>query len=469
MTFAIVRRTLTLLACVAAAMPAQSPATRTEERAVLADLVNVNSSTGTVGVATIGKMIAAKLRAAGFTTADVRLLGPSPNLMAVTVRYRGTSTVRKPILLMAHMDVVPALASDWTRPPFTFGEKEGWYYGRGASDNKAGLAAIVATFIRWKRAGYMPERDIVAVLTADEETDGNSIRWLLKNQTGLFDVEFALNTDAGGVTMESGRAIGLSMQASEKVYADFTLEATNAGGHSSLPRADNAIYELAAGLSRLGAFQFPVRLNEVSTAFFREGAASQAPALATMMRAVAAGQADSTQVRTLAAANPYFNSVLRTTCVATRLAGGHADNALPQRATALVNCRMLPDDPTDSVMAALQRVVGPKVKVSRTREVVPSPPSPLRPDVVSAMTALSKAFFGGAPVVPEMSTGATDGLFTRNAGIPTYGVGSLAFEQSEPSREHGRDERIGVESFHRSVAFWEQLVKTLAGPSAPVP
>jgi acetylornithine deacetylase/succinyl-diaminopimelate desuccinylase-like protein len=389
--------------------------------------------------------------------------------MAVAVRYRGRSRAQKPILLMAHMDVVPALASDWSRPPFTFGEKDGWYYGRGASDNKAGLASIVATFIRWKRAGWVPERDLVAVLTADEETDGNSIRWLLRNHKALFDAEFALNTDAGGVTMQNGRAIGVSLQASEKVYADFTLEATNPGGHSSLPRADNAIYELAAGLSRLGAFHFPARLNEVSTAFFREGAASQTPELATLMRAVAAGHADSAQVSALSAASPYFNSVLRTTCVATRLAGGHADNALPQRATALVNCRMLPDDPVDSVMAVLQRVVGPTVKVTRTREVVPSPASPLRADVVGTMTALSKTFFGGAAVIPEMSTGATDGLFTRNAGIPTYGVGSLAFELAEPSREHGRDERIGVESFHTSVAFWEQLVKKLAGPVNVVP
>ena len=187
------------------------------------------------------------------------------------------------------------------------------------------------------------------------------------------------------------------------------------------------------------------------------------------MRAVSAGHADSASVAVLTAANPYFNSVLRTTCVATRLAGGHADNALPQRATALVNCRMLPDDPVDSVMAVLQRVVGPKVKVIRTREVVPSPASPLRADVVSAMTAMSKTFFGAAPVVPEMSTGATDGVFTRNAGIPTYGVGALSGERSEPSRAHGRDERIGVESFHTSVAFWEQLVKRLAGPVAVVP
>ena len=465
----IARRTLTLLACVGSTLAAQLPANRAEERAILAELVNINSSSGTIGVQRIGRVIAARLRAAGFAAADVQLLGPTPTLTALVIRYRGKPSGMKPLLLMAHMDVVTALASDWTRPPFTFGETDGWYYGRGVEDNKAGVAAIVSTFVRWKRARWVPERDLVAVLTADEETDGNSIRWLLKNHRELFNAEFALNTDAGGVVTEGGKALGVALQASEKVYADFTLESLNAGGHSSIPRADNAIYELAAGLSKLGAFQFPVRLNEVSTAFFRGAAVAQSGELAAVMRAVANGQTDSSNVAKLAAVNPYFSSVLRTTCVATRLAGGHADNALPQRATALVNCRMLPDDPVDSVMAVLQRVVGPKVKVIRTREVVPSPPSPLRADIVSTMTALSKTFFGAAAIVPEMSTGATDGLFTRNAGIPTYGVGGLAFEQTAPSRAHGRDERIGVESFHTSVAFWEQLVRRLAEPASMVP
>ncbi len=469
MTQQHVRRSLILLSCIGVTLSGQTPANRAEERVVLAELVNINSSTGTLGVQRIGRAIATRLRGAGFAAADVQLLGPSPTMTALVVRYRGKATGKKPLLLLAHMDVVPALASDWSRPPFTFGETEGWYYGRGVEDNKAGLAAIVATFVRWKRAHWVPERDLVAVLTADEETDGNSIRWLLKNHRDLFDAEYALNTDAGGVATENGKALGVSLQASEKVYADFTLESLNPGGHSSIPRADNAIYELSAGLSNLGVFQFPVRLNEISTAFFRESAASQVPELAAVMRAVANGQTDSTNVATLAAVNPYFNSVLRTTCVATRLAGGHADNALPQRATALVNCRMLPDDPVDSVMAVLQRVVGPKVKVIRTREVVPSPPSPLRPEIVSAMGAIAKSLFNAAPIVPEMSTGATDGLFTQNAGIPTYGVGALAFEQTAPSRAHGRDERIGVESFHTSVAAWEMLVQRLAGPVAVVP
>lgn len=473
MMLAPVRRTLLLLSSavtvVAAQGPAVTPAHRVEERAILSELVNINSSTGTAGVQRIGVAIVARLRAAGFRAADVQLLGPSPNMKALVVRYRGRSPAHKPMLLMAHMDVVPALTSDWSRAPFTFSETDGHYYGRGVEDNKAGLAAIVATFVRWKRSGYVPERDLVAVLTADEETDGNSVRWLLRNQPALFTAELALNTDAGGVSMDKGKALAFSMQASEKVYADFTLEVTNPGGHSSVPRRDNAIYELSSGLSKLGAYQFPVRLTEISTAYFRESAAQQEPTLAGLMRAVANGQTDSATVGALSAQNAYFNSVLRTTCVATRLAGGHADNALPQRATALVNCRMLPDDPVDSVMAVLQRVVGASVKVTRTREVVPSPPSPLKADVMAAMAANSRLFFGGAAVVPEMSTGATDGLFTRNAGVPTYGVFGLAAEQDEPSRAHGRDERIGVAAFHTAVASWGQLVQRLAGPVPAVP
>jgi acetylornithine deacetylase/succinyl-diaminopimelate desuccinylase-like protein len=464
-------RTSVLLLGIATLTHAQSLRTRerAEERAILSEIVSINSSSGTSGVPRLAAAIARRLRAAGFSAADVQLLGPTPMLTSLVVRLRGRDAGRKPILLMAHMDVVPALASDWSRPPFTFGESDGWYYGRGVDDNKAGVAAIVATFVRWKREGWAPDRDLVAVLTADEETDGRAIRWLLTHHRPLLNAEFALNTDAGGVTTVHGRAINISLQASEKVYADFNLETLNPGGHSSVPRADNAIYELAAGLSRLGAFEFPVRLNEVSTGFFRAAAASQTPDLAAVMRNVADGQLTPANVKTLSAVNPYFNSVLRTTCVATRLAGGHADNALPQRATALVNCRMLPDDHVDSVMAVLQRVVGPAVTVSRTREVVPSPPSPLRPDVMDAMQALSAKFFGGATIGPEMSTGATDGLFTRNAGIPTYGVSAMAAEQSAPSRAHGRDERVGVEAFHTSVEFWGALVQRLSGPVASVP
>lgn len=443
-----------------AAQPARD--TRAEERAILAETININSSSGTIGVQRLAQALARRLRTAGLPAADVQLLGPSPELTALVVRYRGRPTGLKPLLLMAHLDVVPALRLDWTSDPFTFVEKDGWYYGRGVEDNKAGVAAIIATFVRWRRAGYVPDRDLIAVLSADEETNGKSMQWLLAHHPPLREVEYALNTDAGGVSLDGSRAVSVGVQASEKVFANFRLEALNPGGHSSVPRTDNAIYSLAAALSRLGAYRFPARLNDVSRAFFRESAGTQDSTLAPFMRAAGAPGGNADALAELARRNDYFNSVMRTTCVATRLTGGHADNALPQRAQALVNCRMLPDDPPDSVQATLQRLAGDSVRVVRAWDIVASPVSPLRDDVMSAVAAVAQQHFPKAAIVPEMSTGATDGLYTRNAGIPTYGVAMLAFDQSTPSRAHGRDERIDADAFHVSVRAWEQLVQRLA-------
>jgi acetylornithine deacetylase/succinyl-diaminopimelate desuccinylase-like protein len=469
---ALVRPALifTLLAATASAQrPALASDTRAQERAILAELVSINSSSGTPGVTTIGRTIAARMRRAGFPAADVQLLGPTPVLTSLIVRYRGRASGRKPILVMAHMDVVPALDTDWSKPPFRFSEDSGSYYARGVEDNKAGLAAIVATFERWKRAGWVPDRDVIAVLTADEETDGAAMKWLLANHRALLDAEYALNSDAGGVTLVKGAPLSVTVQASEKVFVNFMLMARNPGGHSSVPRDDNAIYDLGAALVRLAQHAFPVRLNEVTRAFFREGAATQPTDVASLMRAVAGGSTDSATVRRLGAIDPYLNSVMRTTCAATRLFGGHADNALPQMARALVNCRMLPDDIPDSVLATLQRAVGDKVTVALARNYTLSPASPLRADVMGAVTELARARFPGAAVIPEMSTGATDGLFTRNAGIPTFGLFPLATEQGSPSRAHGRDERVNADAFHNAVAFWGALVQRLAGPTTVTP
>jgi acetylornithine deacetylase/succinyl-diaminopimelate desuccinylase-like protein len=452
-----------LLLLATAALSAQ-PAlnTRADERAILAEAININSSSGTLGVQRLAQTLARRVRAAGVPAADVQLLGPTAELTALVIRYRGRSMGLRPLLLMAHLDVVPALRLDWTSDPFVFVEKDGWYYGRGVEDNKAGVAAIIATIVRWKRAGYVPDRDLIAVLSADEETTGTSIQWLLAHHPPLRTAEYALNTDAGGVSLDGPRAVSTGVQASEKVFANFRLEAVNPGGHSSVPRTDNAIYSLAAALSRLAAYRFPARLNDVSRAFFRESAAMQDATLAPLMRSAAAAGDNSAALAELARRNDYFNSVMRTTCVATRLTGGHADNALPQRAQALVNCRMLPDDPPDSVQGTLQRLAGDSVRVIRAWDIVASPVSPLRDDVMAAVAAVSKEHFPSAVIVPEMSTGATDGLYTRNAGIPTYGVSMLAFDQATPSRAHGRDERINADAFHVAVRAWQQLVERLA-------
>lgn len=451
---------------IAAPLAAQAPldANQREARDILRQLVNINSTSGTLGVKRAADAMAQRFRLAGFPAADVQLLGPKPELTALVVRYRGRATGKKPILLLAHLDVVPAKRADWPFDPFVMQEKDGWYYGRGAEDDKAGVATIVATLLRYKREKYLPDRDLVAVFSADEETDGNSMQWLLKTHRTLLDGEYALNADAGGVNLEKGKALTHTLQASEKVYANFKVEATNPGGHSSVPRKDNAIYELSMALAKLAAFDFPVRLNEVSRAYFRQSAAAQPADVAALMTAVAADPSGAATPQ-LAARNPYWNSVMRTTCVATLLSGGHADNALPQRATANVNCRMLPDDPTDSVRTTLQRVMGTGVKVTLDWPVVGSPVSPLRSDLMAVVERLTREQFPGATVVPEMSTGATDGLFTRNAGIPTYGLAAIAFEQSEPSRAHGQEERVGVNAFHAAVRFWYEMVKSLTTPS----
>ncbi len=435
-----------------------------EARAILRELVNINSTTGTPGVRRAAQAMATRLLAAGYPSVDVQLLGPSPALTSLVARLHGRASGKKPILLMAHLDVVAAKRADWPTDPFTMVEKDGWYYGRGSEDNKAGVASLVANMVRWKREKFVPDRDIVVVLSADEETTGDSMVWLLKHHRAKLDAEFALNTDAGGGALDKGTPVSNSVQAAEKVFANFKVESTNPGGHSSVPRRDNAIYDLSAALVAFGKYEFPIRLTEVSRAYFQQSAATQTPDVAALMRAVVAQPMDAATARSLASTNPYWNSMLRTTCVATLLSGGHADNALPQRASANINCRMLPDEVPDSVRAAIQRAVGATAAVTADGPITPSPASPLRADVMGVVERLTKERFPGAVVVPEMSTGATDGVFTRNAGIPTYGVSAIFFEQLEPSRAHGQDERVGVKAFHDSVAFWYSMVKQLASP-----
>ncbi|MGE3617346.1 MAG: M20/M25/M40 family metallo-hydrolase, partial [Gemmatimonadales bacterium] len=381
---------------------------------------------------------------------------------SLIVRYRGRPGGARPIMLMAHMDVVDARREDWSFDPYQFREEAGYYYGRGTTDNKAGVATLVANFIRLRQEGFRPDRDLIMVLTADEETSGESIAWLMREHRDLIDAEYALNTDGGGGALVDGRATGFSVQTAEKIYLTFQFDVRNKGGHSSLPVPDNAIYRLAAGLGRLAAYQFPVRLNETTRAFFRRSALSETGQTAADMKAVAES-ADPAAAARLSAASPYFNSVMRTTCVATRLLGGHADNALPQLARATVNCRILPDDSQDAVQAALTRVVADsEVEITVAAPAKPSPPSPLRADVMEPIEAIVKDMWPTATVVPEMSTGATDGLFVRNGGIPVYGVGAI-FEDPNDIRAHGRDERILVDSFHQASLFWYRMLKALTG------
>ena len=439
---------------------AQSDPSRLREREIFRELIEVNSSDSAGNTGVLAAKMADRLKAAGFPASDITILGYDPKFQSLVARYRGRNTGKKPIMMMAHLDVVAARREDWSFDPFGFREIDGFYYGRGTTDNKAGAATLVANLIRLRQENFVPDRDLIMILTADEETTGQSITWLMKEHRALIDAEYALNTDGGGGSLKDGKPQAFTVQTAEKIFLNLQLDVRNKGGHSSLPVKDNAIYRLAAGLTRVGAYDFPVRLNETTKAFFDRAAAAETGQTAADMRALAATNDPAAAAR-LSATSPWFNSVMRTTCVATLLTGGHADNALPQLARANINCRILPDDNQESVKAALvQAIDDPGIEVTVKTPARPSPPSPLRADVVGPVERLVKEMWPTATVVPEMSTGATDGLDVRNGGIPVYGVGAL-FEDLNDSRAHGRDERVGVEASHKASAFWYRLIKAL--------
>ncbi len=433
---------------------------RALEREILKQLVEINTSDSARHTDVAAAAMARRLVQAGFPEADVRVMELDTGVFSVVARYRGQGTA-KPILMIAHLDVVPARREDWSVDPFSFLERDGYYYGRGSSDDKAGVAILVADMIRLKQEGFVPNRDLILALTGDEETSSNSIRRLVTEHRDLVDAEYALNADAGGGELRNGRPISFSVQSAEKVYLTFQLEVRNRGGHSSVPQPDNAIYRLAAGLGRLSRFSFPVGLNATSRAFLERSAANQPAPTARDMRLVARNGNPAAAARL--SRDPLFNSILRTTCVATRLIAGHADNALPQMARATVNCRTLPDDSPEHVQATLTRVLADTaIKVTISDPATASPASPLRPDLMQPIERIVADMWPGTVVVPEMSTGATDGLYVRNAGIPTYGTFAV-FDDPSDIRIHGRDERIGVQSFHEAAEFWYRLIKAVAG------
>ncbi len=427
-------------------------------------LVEINTTDTPAGnVTKAAEAMAERLKAAGFPAGDMQVIGPDPRKHNLVLRWRGTGA-RRPLLLLAHLDVVEAKREDWSFDPFTFREEAGWFYGRGTSDDKAMAAQFVANLIRLREEGYKPDRDLILALTADEEGGNfNGVEWLVKNHKDLVDAEFAIN-EGGGGNMRKGKYLTNEVQASEKVFQNFRLESTNPGGHSSLPTKDNAIYHLSEGLARLAKFDFPVQLNEVTRAYFLKSAEVEAdPKTAADMRAVAKTTPDLAAAGRLSAQLPYWNSMMRTTCVATMLAGGHATNALPQLASANVNCRILPGVSPNSVKDKLVEVLAdPKITVSFVGDATPSKPSPLRPDVMNLVESLTKDMFPGAVVVPVMSTGATDGLWLRNGEIPTYGIDGT-FGDIDDVRAHGKDERVGVKQFFEGLEFQYRLIKKLSG------
>jgi acetylornithine deacetylase/succinyl-diaminopimelate desuccinylase-like protein len=443
--------------------------------AIFKQLIEINTTDSVGSVTAAAEAMAQRLRDAGFPASDVVVLGPNDRKENMVARYRGTAA-GKPILLIGHLDVVEARREDWTTDPFQFVEKDGYYYGRGTQDMKEGDAIFVTNFIRLKKEGYKPDRDLILALTADEEGgSSNGVDWLLKNHRDLIDAEFVLNADGGGVDTDHGRPVIVSMDATEKLYSDFQLSVTNPGGHSSLPVPDNAIYHLVDALTRLQRYKFPFELNPVTRAYFARMASVETGQTSADMKAILQTPPDPAAEQRLSE-DPLQNATMRTTCVATRLEAGHANNALPQSARANVNCRILPGHSREEVRQVLIKLFGdPQVEVSyvnnsgRVLDSAPDskalPPVELRPEVMQPLEKLAAEMWPGAPVVPTMATGASDGVYTNAAGMPTYGVCGIAIDMDDV-RAHGRDERLPVKSFDEGLEFYYRYLKaiTSSGP-----
>jgi acetylornithine deacetylase/succinyl-diaminopimelate desuccinylase-like protein len=435
-------------------------------RDIYRELIEINTTATTGDTARAAEAMAVRLVASGLPAADVHVFKCAPRKGNLVARLRGTGA-RRPVLFIAHLDVVEAPREGWSFDPFKLTERNGYFYGRGTSDDKCGAAALVAMLIRLQREGYRPNRDIIAVLETDEETTGDGIKWLLQEHRELLDAEYALNED-GSYGMEDGRLFAMEFQTSEKLYQSYWLEVRHPGGLSSLPPKDTAIYRLAAGLTRLAQSEFPARLNETTRAYFERMASLKEGQLALDMKAVSQPEPDPAAIVRLSA-NPLYNALLRTTCVATRLEAGHADNALPLKARALVNCRILPGETPAEVRQTIIRVLADDgIVVTGAEEAVAGPSSPLNTEVLHAVERVTAELWPGTPVIPTMAVWATEGMFLPNAGIPTYCLDGFARDQVDVrEREHGNDERLPVKSFYKGLEFNHRLAKALSGGERP--
>jgi acetylornithine deacetylase/succinyl-diaminopimelate desuccinylase-like protein len=456
------------LLCAPAVLHAQiDQATRQLSRSIFEQLIEINTTDSVGDVTTAAKAMAQRLLDAGFPASDVQVLGPNPHKYNMVARLHGTGA-RKPILLICHLDVVEARRQDWSIDPFQFIEKDGYFYGRGTEDIKEGDAILVTTFIRLKREGYQPDRDIILALTADEEGGSyNGVDWLLRNHRDLVDADYILNPDAGDFEMDGPKRLLVGIEASEKLYADFELEVRNKGGHSSLPTPDNAIYQLADGLTRLQNYQFPFELNEVTRGYFAKEADIVGGQDGRDMKAILETPPDESALARLSK-TPFYNARMRTTCVATRLDAGDANNALPGFARAIVNCRIFPGHTPEEIRQQLVTILAePPIHVTLVNSsgLGPrsNPPSPLRPDVMNGLEKVVNEMWPGVPVVPVMDAGASDGAISRAAGIPTYGVPGVFIDIND-DRSHGRDERLPVASFYEGVDFYYRFIKVLTSP-----
>jgi acetylornithine deacetylase/succinyl-diaminopimelate desuccinylase-like protein len=451
-------------------------ATRQLSRDIFGQLIQINT-TDSVGSTTVAaRAMEERLLDAGFSARDVTVLGPTERKGNLVARLRGSgSPGLKPILIICHLDVVEARREDWTTDPFQFVEKDGYFYGRGTQDMKDSDAILVTTFIRLKREDYRPNRDLILALTADEEGGtANGVDWLLKSHRDLIDADFVLNPDSGGVNTKNGKPIDIDVEATEKLYADFQLTSRNPGGHSSLPVPDNAIYHIADALARLEHSPFPFELNTVTRTYFERIAPLENKQTGDDMRAILRTPPDTEAIARLSA-DARYNSTIRTTCVATRLSAGHANNALPQTAQAIVNCRILPGHSREEIRQDLVHIFAdPKIKVNYIDPITGAvldhapekqalPPPPLRPDVLKPLERIADEMWPGAPVVPDMETGASDSIYTMAVGLPSYGISGIAIDRDDV-RAHGKDERLRVSSYYDGVEFYYRYLKALTAP-----
>jgi acetylornithine deacetylase/succinyl-diaminopimelate desuccinylase-like protein len=452
-------RTLTLLLALLPLAAQQAPQHQMA-RDIFRQLIEINTTDSTGDNTRAAEAMAARFREAGYPETDVHVLGPVARKGNVVVRLHGTGAGR-PVLFIGHLDVVEARRADWSFDPFVFREQDGFFYGRGTSDMKGDDATLVTTFLRLKHEGFRPVRDLILALTSDEEGGtANGADWLVKNHRDLIDAEFCVNADSGGGDIKNGKRVFMSVQAAEKVFVSFKLETSNPGGHSSLPIKDNAIYHMADGLSRLAKFDFPVHLFDVTRAGFERMAAIYPGQLGADMKAIVQNPNDAAVVSRLSAL-PQYNAQLRTTCVATMLSAGHAENALPQSAAATINCRLLPVDNAADVERTLNQVLAdPKIKVSVMTPARPVAYTPINAKVLAVVTAATAKYWPGLPVIPKMDTGASDGIYLISAGMPTYGISGI-FGDEDDVRAHGRDERVLVQSFYDAVDFMYTLVTGL--------
>ncbi|MEP7064455.1 MAG: M20/M25/M40 family metallo-hydrolase [Gemmatimonadota bacterium] len=455
---------LVLLAAPAARAQTALTPDQAEARAIFQQLIETKTSYKEGSTSPAAHAIAQRFLDAGFPASDIHIIGPAGDKDSnVVVRMEGTSKTLKPILLIAHLDVVEALRSDWSLDPYKLTEREGFFYGRGTSDIKDGAATLAETLLRLKREHIVLERTLIMALTAGEEGGGgyNGVTWLIDNHRDLIDAEWCINPDGGDPLIKDGKKIVRPVQASEKTFQGFWLTVTNKGGHSSMPTPDNAISRLADAIGRVSRFHFPANLNETTRAYFARSSGLASGQIAADMRAIAKDERDSAAAARLST-SPFYNAQLRTTCVPTMLEGGHAPNALPQTARALVNCRILPTETPEAVRATLVRVIADdSVKVTPIDSGHPGTPSPLLPLVMNPVEKVTQRLWPGVPVIPQMETGATDGWRLRNIGIPTYGLSGVPIDVDD-ERAHGRDERILVKSFYEGTEYMYQLVKEIA-------